>query len=415
MSVERLGLSNTCQLIKGRPIADAILADVERQVSRLAEEGRRLRLVSIIFGDPGPAQVYVRNQRLAATRVGIEFIEMVYPSGISEPDALATLRSINSDPAVTGIILQRPLPPHLSIKRLQCAIPPQKDVEGMHAESIGEIVYGLTDIGPCTALAAIEMLRQTGVPLKGMEIVVIGHSEIVGKPIAFLLMAEGATVTVCHHMTRSVMMHARRADAIFVAVGKPRLLRANMIKPGAVVIDIGINAVVDEHGRSRIVGDVDFDEATEVAGWLTPVPGGVGPVTVSILMRNTVFAAKRQQCVPTTRFTYHKFSRDFSWLDRFVVCDMVARTGVDGLALEHRAVQTIRIKAEIAVDCSEGRSLGADFDGVASRIRSMVEKTQTDSMEDLAEDIAAQCRIDDLVHSVSVSIEKLSAAEGAAK
>src|SRR5262249_4306541 len=155
--------------------------------------------------------------------------------------------------------------------------------------------YGLSDIGPWTALAAVEMLKQTGLTIPGLEVVVIGHSEIVGKPIAFLLMAAGATVTVCHHMTRSVRMHARRADAVFVAVGKPNLVGAEMVKPGAAVIDIGINRVVGEDGRTRIVGDVDGKSVETVAGWLTPVPGGVGPVTLAMLMRNTVFAARQKQ------------------------------------------------------------------------------------------------------------------------
>ncbi len=166
----------------------------------------------------------------------------------------------------------------------------------MHPDSIGQIVYGLSDIGPCTAIATVELLRRTGLEIKGLEVVVIGHSEIVGKPIAFLLMAEGATVTVCHHMTRSVMMHSRRADAVFVAVGKPKLIGPNMIKPGAAVIDIGINRLIGDDGSARIVGDVDTDAVSHVAGWLTPVPGGVGPVTLSILMRNTIFAARRQRC-----------------------------------------------------------------------------------------------------------------------
>jgi methylenetetrahydrofolate dehydrogenase (NADP+)/methenyltetrahydrofolate cyclohydrolase len=283
-----------CHLLEGRPVADEILAGVARDVAQLGAGGRRPRLVSVIFGDPGAAEVYVRNQRRTAERVGIEFVEAAFDANIAEADALAALRALNADPAVTGIIIQRPVPRHLSVKRLQGAVQPSKDVEGMHPDSIGQIVYGLSDIGPCTALAAVELLKRTGLVIAGLEVVVIGHSEIVGKPIAFLLMAEGATVTVCHHLTRSVAMHARRADAVFVAVGKPKLVGPDMIKPGAAVIDIGINPVRDDSGRSRVVGDVDAEAVQQVAGWLTPVPGGVGPVTLSILARNTVHAAHRQ-------------------------------------------------------------------------------------------------------------------------
>jgi methylenetetrahydrofolate dehydrogenase (NADP+)/methenyltetrahydrofolate cyclohydrolase len=170
-----------------------------------------------------------------------------------------------------------------------------KDVEGMHPKSIGNIVYGELELGPCTAMASVELLKSTGLKLQGLEVTVIGHSEIVGKPIAFLLMAEGATVTVCHHMTREVSVHSRRADAVFVAVGKAGLLTGNMIKPGAVVIDIGINTVDGEDGKPKLVGDCDYESCLKTAGWITPVPGGVGPVTVAILLRNTVVAARRLQ------------------------------------------------------------------------------------------------------------------------
>ena len=202
---------------------------------------------------------------------------------------------MNIDPQVTGIIVQRPVPEPLSVKELQSAVHPLKDVEGMHPASIGNIVYNEIELAPCTAAALVELLRRTGVALEGLVAVIVGHSEIVGKPIAFLLKAEGATVTVCHHMTRNLAVHSRQADALFVAVGEPHMITAKMIKPGAVVIDIGINRVEDEEGRMITVGDVDYESCREVAGWITPVPGGVGPVTVSILMHNTVIAAQRQR------------------------------------------------------------------------------------------------------------------------
>jgi methylenetetrahydrofolate dehydrogenase (NADP+)/methenyltetrahydrofolate cyclohydrolase len=182
---------------------------------------------------------------------------------------------------------------------LQSAIAPTKDVEGMHPSNIGRVVYDDYVLGPCTSLASVEILKSTGLELRGLEVVVVGHSEIVGKPLGLHLMAQLATVTICHHGTRNLATHTRRADALFVAVGKPGLITGDMIKPGAAVIDIGINQVetVDENGdlKNKTVGDVDFDSAHEVAGWITPVPGGVGPVTLSILMRNVVAAVEQQK------------------------------------------------------------------------------------------------------------------------
>lgn len=197
---------------------------------------------------------------------------------------------MNNDPDVLGIILQRPVPSHINVRSLQSAIHPLKDIEGMNPASIGNIVYNDVALAPCTAAAAVELIHATGLTVEGLEVVIIGHSEIVGKPIAMMLMAEGATVTVCHHMTRSVAMHSRRADVVVVAVGKAHLIGKDMIKPGAAVIDIGINQI--ENG---IVGDVDTHEVLDVAGWVTPVPGGVGPVTTAILMRNAIVALNRQK------------------------------------------------------------------------------------------------------------------------
>jgi methylenetetrahydrofolate dehydrogenase (NADP+)/methenyltetrahydrofolate cyclohydrolase len=253
------------------------------------------RLVSISVGDTDAVQVYVRNQRRKAEQAAIEFEERHFPDSVTAGELEAAIRGMNVDPRVTGIIIQRPVPDHIPIRMLQGAVHPLKDVEGMHPASIGNIVYNQLDLAPCTAAASVELLKETGLELKGLEVVVVGHSEIVGKPIAFLLMSEGATVTVCHHMTRSVAAHARRADALFVAVGKPRLIKSDMVKPGAAVIDIGINAETAPDGTSRLVGDVDTENVREVAAWITPVPGGVGPVTVAILLRNTMVALRRQR------------------------------------------------------------------------------------------------------------------------
>ncbi|SVA84829.1 uncharacterized protein METZ01_LOCUS137683 [marine metagenome] len=283
----------SANILDGKEIAREILEEVSAEVSELKTSGWDPKLISIKVGENPSVDLYIRNQRLKAEKVGIIFEEKRYPHDISTNELQAAITNFNVDPKVTGIFLQRPAPESISIKTLQKAIHPLKDVEGMHPTSIGNIVYNELELGPCTAMASVELLRRTGQDLKGLEVVVIGHSEIVGKPIAFLLMAEGATVTVCHHMTKDVADHSRRADAVFVAVGKPNLITADMLKSGATLIDIGINRVTDEQGKSRIVGDSDFDSCSEKAGWITPVPGGVGPVTVSYLMLNSVSAAKR--------------------------------------------------------------------------------------------------------------------------
>ncbi|MDQ0472634.1 bifunctional 5,10-methylenetetrahydrofolate dehydrogenase/5,10-methenyltetrahydrofolate cyclohydrolase [Labrys wisconsinensis] len=288
--------------LRGKPIADAIIAEVRRETEMLAAAGWHPRLLSISIGDVEAAAVYIRNQKRQAERAGIAFEERNFPASITQAELEVAIRAMNADPRVTGIIIQRPAPAHIALKALQGAVHPMKDVEGMHPASIGNIVYNQLDLAPCTAAASVELLKATGLKLEGLEVVVVGHSEIVGKPIAFLLMSEGATVTVCHHMTRSVAIHARRADALFVAVGKARLITAEMVKPGAAVIDIGINVVKDAEGRESVIGDVDTDSVREVAAWITPVPGGVGPVTVAILLRNALTALKRQRTLYETAY-----------------------------------------------------------------------------------------------------------------
>ena len=306
----RRGEIMSANILDGKEIAREILEEVSAEVSELKTSGWDPKLISIKIGENPSVDLYIRNQRLKAEKVGIIFEEKRYPHDISTNELQAAITNFNVDPKVTGIFLQRPAPESISIKTLQKAIHPLKDVEGMHPISIGNIVYNELELGPCTAMASVELLRRTGQDLKGLEVVVIGHSEIVGKPIAFLLMAEGATVTVCHHMTKDVADHSRRADAVFVAVGKPNLITADMLKSGATLIDIGINRVTDEQGKSRIVGDSDFDSCSEKAGWITPVPGGVGPVTVSYLMLNSVSAAQRLKSHYETQFQH---SADFTF------------------------------------------------------------------------------------------------------
>jgi methylenetetrahydrofolate dehydrogenase (NADP+) / methenyltetrahydrofolate cyclohydrolase len=282
------------RLLDGRAVRDRILGEVAERVRRAAATHTIGRLVSVSIGDDKAVAVYVRGQARAATLVGLRFEHQTWPREITQEECKARLVAMNDDAGVLGVILQRPVPPHIHGRSLASAIHPFKDIEGMNPASIGNIVYNDLALAPCTAAASVELIKATGLQLHGLEVVMVGHSEIVGKPAAFMLMAEGATVTVCHHLTRSVAAHSRRADAVLVAVGKPKFLRADMVKPGAAVIDIGINQVTGPDGETMIVGDVDTDAVKDVASWVTPVPGGVGPVTVAMFMRNAITADGKQ-------------------------------------------------------------------------------------------------------------------------
>ena len=275
----------------GAPVIDHIIDEVRTYADA---GGKMEKIVSIAVDGNAEVEVYIRNQARMAARVGLDFDQQMWSRDITQDACKSRIQDMNDDPSVLGIIIQRPLPPHINIRSLQSAVHPLKDLEGMNPASIGNIIYSDIALVPCMAAASVEMIKATGLTLPGLEVVMIGHSEIVGRPAAMMLMAEGATVTICHHMTRSVAMHSRRADVVLVAVGSPHLIGADMIKPGAVVIDIGINRIVTDDGTSHIVGDVDTAAVAEVAGWITPVPGGVGPVTVAVLMRNAKTAHMRQ-------------------------------------------------------------------------------------------------------------------------
>lgn len=285
------------RLIDGKAVRQRILDDVAARVAQARADRPVGKLVSVSIGEHQAISVYTRNQARAAEQVGIPFEDEVWPADATQEECKARIVAMNDASDVLGVILQRPVPSHINVRSLQSAIHPLKDVEGMNPASIGDILYNDLALAPCTAAASVELIRETGLDLEGLEVVMIGHSEIVGKPAAIMLMAEGATVTVCHHLTRSVASHSRRADAVLVAVGRPHFLRADMVKPGAAVVDIGINQITDADGRQRIVGDVDTDAVVQVASWVTPVPGGVGPVTVAMLMHNAVTAHGKQVAV----------------------------------------------------------------------------------------------------------------------
>jgi methylenetetrahydrofolate dehydrogenase (NADP+)/methenyltetrahydrofolate cyclohydrolase len=281
------------KIIDGRKISKTILDQVSVRAKLLTDSGLAPKIASISIGENPAVNVYIRNQKNTAEAVGINFKHLNLAQSFGEDGLLKKIDELNASPDVTGIIIQRPVSGDISIKKVQTAIDPSKDIEGMNPASIGNIVYNDLELGPCTAVAAVELLKSTPLTLQGLEVVMVGHSEIVGKPVAFLLMSEGATVTVCHHMTRNLAVHTRKADAVLVAVGKVGLLTGAMIKPGAAIIDIGINRVTTGNGQTSIVGDVDFQSCLDIAGWITPVPGGVGPVTVAALLRNAVVAAER--------------------------------------------------------------------------------------------------------------------------
>ncbi len=294
------------QIIDGRIISQQIIADLKPQVQALQEQRCRAHLVAVQVGDNPASRLYLKSQQREAELAGVSYELKQLPQQASEDDVAELIDDLNGDVGVSGIILQMPLPAGLDPRRLQWRIDPLKDVEGVNPTNMGMVVYGQARLAPCTAMAVYELVKYACGDVRGAEICIVGHSDIVGKPAMLLLLADFGTTTTCHVATRDLAAHTRRADVLVVAVGKPGLIRGDMIKPGAVVIDVGINRepVLDDEGRPvlndkgrpkmRTVGDVVFDQAVQVAGAITPVPGGVGQVTTAILLRNTVQAAEWQ-------------------------------------------------------------------------------------------------------------------------
>ncbi|MCX7741945.1 MAG: bifunctional methylenetetrahydrofolate dehydrogenase/methenyltetrahydrofolate cyclohydrolase, partial [Tepidimonas sp.] len=231
----------------------------------------------------------VRNKVKACGEAGIHSVLETYPASLSEDELLGRIAALNADPAVHGILVQLPLPPHLNAQRVIEAIAPQKDVDGFHVANAGALLVGQPGFWPCTPYGCMKMLEHIGCELRGRHAVVVGRSNIVGKPMALMLLQASATVTICHSATADLAHHTRQADVLVTAVGRPRMITAEMVKPGAVVLDVGINRLPD----GKLCGDVDFDGVRQVAGWITPVPGGVGPMTIAMLLLNTVQAAER--------------------------------------------------------------------------------------------------------------------------
>lgn len=284
---------NTAQLIDGKAVAAQVVAEVREEVSALRAQGIEPALAVVLVGDDPASHVYVRNKVLRAEEVGIRSLEHRLPADCSAEQLLAVVEALNTDATVNGILVQLPLPAHIDENRVLQAIDPAKDVDGFHSENVGGLSQGRPVLTPCTPAGCMRLLKQTCGDLRGKHAVVIGRSNIVGKPMAALLLQADCTVTVVHSRSLNPQALCRQADIVIAAVGRPRLIDASWLKPGAVVIDVGINRI-DDNGRSRLVGDVDFDAALPHVAAITPVPGGVGPMTIAFLMKNTVTAALAQ-------------------------------------------------------------------------------------------------------------------------
>jgi methylenetetrahydrofolate dehydrogenase (NADP+) / methenyltetrahydrofolate cyclohydrolase len=278
-------------ILDGKAVAQTVLGEVREGVARLrARTGVTPTLAVVLVGDFAPSRIYVANKKKAAEGVGIASRDHLHPGGLTRARLRETLAAINADPGVHGILLQLPLPEGLDEDEAIAAIAPAKDVDGLHHENLGRLLAGAPGLVPCTPAGCLALLDHYGAELTGAEAVVIGRSRLVGKPLAQLLLARHATVTMCHTRTRDLADHTRRADILCVAAGRPQVVTGDLVKKGAWVIDVGINRLPD----GRLVGDVDFESVGRHAHAVTPVPGGIGPMTIAMLMRNTLLAAERQ-------------------------------------------------------------------------------------------------------------------------
>ncbi len=275
------------RVLDGKAVAARVRAEVGEQVARLAARGVRISLHVVLVGDDPASAIYVRNKGRACEEVGIRGVTPPLPAETPEADLLALLDRLNRDPEVDGILVQLPLPPHLRADRVIEAVDPARDVDGFHPANLGRLLSGRPGVVPCTPAGVLRLLDESGVDLKGRRAVVVGRSLIVGKPTAILLLARHATVTVCHSRTLDLAERVREAEVVVAAIGKARMIRGDWVREGAVVVDVGMNR--DEAGR--LCGDVDFEAARTRASAITPVPGGVGPMTIAFLMRNTLQAA----------------------------------------------------------------------------------------------------------------------------
>ncbi|MDS4012813.1 MAG: bifunctional methylenetetrahydrofolate dehydrogenase/methenyltetrahydrofolate cyclohydrolase FolD [Candidatus Accumulibacter sp.] len=280
----------TALILDGNALAQKLRADFKTRADALTARGAQPGLAVILVGEDAASQVYVRNKVNACAQAGLRSEKITYPADVEPQRVLTRVAELNADPTIHGILVQLPLPRHFDSDAVLAAICPDKDVDGFHAENVGALMQGHARFIPCTPYGVMKFFGEAGIELKGKEAVVLGRSNIVGKPMAMLLMQANATVTVCHSQTRDLAFHTRRADIVIAALGKARFVTADMVKPGAVVIDVGINRLPD----GKLCGDVDFPAVSQIASAITPVPGGVGPMTITMLLANTLEAAERK-------------------------------------------------------------------------------------------------------------------------
>jgi len=283
-------LTQTAKIIDGNALAAQTRADVARRTALLSSRGLTPGLAVVLVGENPASQVYVRNKVKACADAGLHSVLERYPASMTEAELLARIDALNADPSIHGILVQLPVPAHIDAHKVIEAIAPAKDVDGFHVSSAGALMVGQPGFWPCTPYGCMKMLESIGYDLRGKHAVVIGRSNIVGKPMALMLLAQNATVTICHSATADLKAMTLQADVIVAAVGKRNVLTADMVKPGAVVLDVGMN----RNDEGKLCGDVDYAGVSQVAGFITPVPGGVGPMTIAMLLVNTVEAAERE-------------------------------------------------------------------------------------------------------------------------
>ena len=283
----------TAQLLDGNALGQKLRAGFKQRAEELAAQGVRPGLAVILVGEDPASQVYVRNKVNACEQAGFHSVKYTFAPDVEPQVVLAKIAELNADPAIHGILVQLPLPRQFDADAVLDAIAAEKDVDGFRAENVGALMQGQPCFIPCTPYGVMKFFEDAVITLKGKEAVVVGRSNIVGKPMAMLLLHAGATVTICHSQTRDLAEHCRRADILVAAVGRPRMITGDMVKPGAVVIDVGINRLQDGPDAGKLCGDVDFASVKDVAVFITPVPGGVGPMTITMLLANTLESAER--------------------------------------------------------------------------------------------------------------------------
>jgi methylenetetrahydrofolate dehydrogenase (NADP+)/methenyltetrahydrofolate cyclohydrolase len=288
-----MSISQSGQILDGKALAQKIQQALKSEIQTLEPQiGRSPGLAVLMVGDNPASVVYVRNKEKACEKIGMRSFGKHFPTKTSQEELTAVIKELNEDPNVDGILVQLPLPKHLDSVALLHTIAPEKDVDGLHPVNLGHLVRGETGLRSCTPAGVMALLAEYNIDVAGKNAIVIGRSILVGKPLALMLLEKNATVTIAHSRTQNLAELTRQADIVVGAVGQPEMITADMVKPGAIVIDVGINRVVDESGKARLVGDVDFAGVAPISSYITPVPGGIGPMTIAILLQNTVLSYK---------------------------------------------------------------------------------------------------------------------------